>query len=142
MGLLSLCRAANTHFCPGPMPELLKCHVFCMSLVTGLHHAASTKGITPSWAQLSLTWGCGELVALGRGKGRWAAVVLEWKIVGANGREVPEGSRSSVAGVQGYWCCVCRRLCSAHGVILAARQMFPGFSWQHGVLQRRASCVL
>ena len=70
---------------------------------------------TLSCAELSLPWDCEESVALGKGKGRWETVVLEWKIVGANGGEVPESSRSSVAraglvvlrvqeGVFSTWC--------------------------------------
>lgn len=54
-----------------------------------------------SWVELSLTWGSEESVALGRGKERCETVVLEWKIVGASGSDVPESSRSSVPYVQG-----------------------------------------
>lgn len=78
---------------------------------------------TLCWAELNLT-GTVKSGALGTDKGRWGTAVLEGKVEGTNGK---------VAGA--WW------LVQDHGVILAVRQMFPGFSWQHSVLQHRASCV-
>lgn len=75
MGLLNLHRAANTFFCPDPKPGFPKCHVSCMSPVAAEGSAGQVcitlaqMAFMLSWVELSPTWACKELVALGRGRG-------------------------------------------------------------------------
>lgn len=82
--------------------------MFCVSLVAAEGNAGQASMVllaqmafTLSWVELSLTCGCEASIALLRGEGRLKTVVLNWTIMGVNGKEVLGSCRSLVAHVQG-----------------------------------------